>query len=91
MHVHYLYNLHFLEPNRVTQKRAIIGHHNSTGNYRLYRHLFYFIDKKTNKQKPITTDTKTNTAKIMSMCIYIYIYEIKVTYNSSCYLKYHLS
>ena len=26
MNVHYLYNLHFLEPNRVAQKRAIIGH-----------------------------------------------------------------
>ena len=66
MNVHYLFNLHFLEPNRVAQKRAIIGHHNSKGNYRFYRHFFYFIDKE-NKQKRITTDTNTNTAKRMSM------------------------
>ena len=51
MNVHYLYNLHFLEPNRVAHKRAIIGHHNSRGNYRFYRHLeHWFIIEKVKKK-----------------------------------------
>ena len=82
MNVHYLYNRHFLEPNRVTQKRAIIG--NQTVEEIIgFTDIFLFH----RQRKPITTDTNTSTAKRMSMCKKIY--EMKVTYNSSCYLNNH--
>ena len=52
MNVHYLYNLHFLEPNRVAHKRAIIGHHNSRGKYRFYRHFLFHRQRKQTKTNP---------------------------------------
>ena len=70
MNVHYLYNLHYVEPNRVAQKRAIIGHQNSRGNYRLYRHFLFHIQRKQTKTNH--HNTNTNTVKRMSMCSFLH-------------------